>query len=42
MYILECTGGLYCTGSTTDLDRRLKEHSFKYPSASLRVLEIKS
>lgn len=26
MYILECADGTYYTGSTRDLDRRLKEH----------------
>ena len=26
MYILDCTDGSYCTGSTWDLDRRLSEH----------------
>ena len=26
LYILECAGGSYYTGSTNDLERRLKEH----------------
>lgn len=26
MYILECADGSYYTGSTWDLDRRLREH----------------
>ncbi|WP_366892654.1 GIY-YIG nuclease family protein [uncultured Aquimarina sp.] len=26
MYILECSDGSYYTGSTKDLDRRLKQH----------------
>lgn len=27
MYILECSNGNYYTGSTIDIDRRLKEHN---------------
>ena len=26
MYILQCSNGLYYTGSTTDIKRRVKEH----------------
>ena len=47
MYILECEGGLYYTGSTIDLDRRLKEHisgnganfTKKYPPVELVYFE---
>ena len=26
MYILECSNGSYCTGSTIDLERRINQH----------------
>jgi putative endonuclease len=41
VYILECRGGSLYTGVTTDLDRRLEEHSggrgAKYTAARLPV-----
>lgn len=48
MYILECEGGFYYTGSTNDLDRRLKEHvtgnganfTKKYPPIQLVYFEV--
>jgi len=29
VYMLKCADGILCTGSTTDIDRRLKEHNAK-------------
>ncbi len=28
MYILKCSDGSYYTGSTNDIDRRLREHEY--------------
>ena len=37
VYILKCSDGSFYTGSTTDIDRRIKEHNSKKGAAYTKV-----
>lgn len=37
VYILKCADGIFYTGTTTDISRRLKEHNHKKGGACTRV-----